>query len=135
MKNLFKKLGSGSAKKNTSFKKSEFLLDDEKKLLRTVVTSKLLVPEGTEIQDVFVKNNLHKDIDYSWLERTKAKIQRDFAGYNKGYCPNIYIGSDSNNVHEVFQPRRSIAVTIKQHDEPLIITTDDLKKFRNPKSY
>ena len=47
-----------------SFRQSEFLLDDKKELLRTVITSKLLIPEGTDIEDSYVKDNLHKYIDY-----------------------------------------------------------------------
>ena len=111
-----------------NFNKSAFSLDDKGELLNTVITSKLLIPEGTEIQIPYVKNNLHENIDYYWLERKKSS-EHTYQGYENGNCPNIFIGSDrKGKVHEIFQPRNSCFVKIKPHDEPLIITIDDLKR-------
>ena len=115
---------------NSSINQLGFSMNRKGELYRTVITSKLLISEDTEIEDSFVSNNLHKDIDYSWFDRTKANATA--YGYNKGNCPNIYIGSSISDIHEIFQPTTTISVKIKEHDIPLKISINDLPKFTNP---
>ena len=101
-------------------RKSDFPLDADGKLLRNVITSKVLISENTSIEDPYIRKYMRKNIDYRWLDRKKSdQILRH--GFHKGSCPNIYIGSQRRMNREIFHPSTSISVRIKQQDQPLII--------------
>ena len=110
-------------------RKSDFSLDADGKLLRNVITSKVLISEGTSIEDSYIRKYMRKNIDYPWLDRKKFdKILRH--GFHEGSCPNFYLGSQRRMNREIFYPSTSISVRIKQQDEPLIISLNDLETFK-----
>ena len=110
---------------------SGFSMNKKGELYKSVITSKLLISKGTQIEDSFINENLHEDIDHSWLNQKKSK-KSGRNGYHKGNIPNFYIGSSRGNIHEVFEPKQTIFLKFKDHDDPLKISVNDLQKFTKP---
>ena len=85
---------------------SKWKLNAEGVLKNTIIVSQIFVPEGQEITNKFVKNNLIEEKDLKDLAKLQTKTHE---------CPNLYKGKSSikNKVFEKFIVKESVTITKK----------------------